>query len=58
VLRDAMDADAARPGRVAFGTSSGHVFLTHDRGGRWSLLAEYLPRVLCLRFCDWSEPRA
>ena len=32
VLRDAMDADPAHAGRFAFGTSSGHVFLTRDRG--------------------------
>jgi hypothetical protein len=54
VLRDAMDADPAHAGRFAFGTSSGHVFLTRDRGARWALLAEFLPRVLCLRFCSWS----
>jgi photosystem II stability/assembly factor-like uncharacterized protein len=57
VLRDAMDADATRSGRVAFGTSSGHVYLTRDRGDRWELLAEYLPRVLCVRFCDSSRRR-
>ena len=50
VLRDAMDADAQLPGRVAFGTSSGHVFLTRDRGAGWELVAEFLPRVLSVRF--------
>ena len=50
VLRDAMDADAQVPGQVAFGTSSGHVFLTRDHGHGWELLAEFLPRVLSVRF--------
>jgi hypothetical protein len=50
VLREAMDADAGLPGRVSFGTSSGHVFLTRDGGDGWELIAEYLPRVLCVRF--------
>jgi hypothetical protein len=50
VLRDAMDADAQAPGQVAFGTSSGHVFLTRDHGDGWELLAEFLPRVLSVRF--------
>jgi hypothetical protein len=52
VLRDAMEADPLVPGRIAFGTSSGHVFQSHDLGEHWSLVAEFLPRVLCLRYCD------
>jgi photosystem II stability/assembly factor-like uncharacterized protein len=52
VLRDAMDADAGARGRVAFGTSSGHVFLTNDRGASWQLVAEYLPRVSTVRFVE------
>lgn len=55
VLRDAMDADSRHGGRFAFGTSSGHVFFTRDRGDGWAQLAEFLPRVLCVRFCSWSE---
>jgi photosystem II stability/assembly factor-like uncharacterized protein len=50
VLRDAMEADPVVPGRFAFGASSGHVFLTRDRGDRWTRVAEYLPRILSLRF--------
>ena len=50
VLRDAMDVDARRPGQVAFGTSSGHVFATRDHGDRWELAAEFLPRVLAVLF--------
>lgn len=47
VLREAMDA--GDDGRVAFGTSSGHVFQSTDRGQRWTLAAEFLPRVLSVR---------
>jgi photosystem II stability/assembly factor-like uncharacterized protein len=50
VLREAMDADARTSGRLAFGTSSGHVFLTDDHGDRWQRVAEYLPRVSSVRF--------
>jgi photosystem II stability/assembly factor-like uncharacterized protein len=49
-LRDAMDVDPDSRGRVAFGTTSGHVFLTGNDGDDWSLVAEYLPRVLSVRF--------
>jgi len=55
VLRDAMDADQRTSGRVAFGTSSGHVFLTGNGGDGWALVAEYLPRVLCVRFAAARE---
>lgn len=55
VLRDAMDADARRPGQVAFGTSSGHVFVTRDHGQRWELAAEFLPRVASVRFVPVAD---
>ena len=35
---------------IAFGTSSGHVFVTDNRGDDWRLVAEFLPRVTSLRF--------
>lgn len=50
VLRDALDADHLAPGRLAFGTSSGHVFLTGNGGDDWALVGEFLPRVLSVRF--------
>lgn len=55
VLRDAMDVDGRVRGRVAFGTSSGHVFVTGDGGDDWTLLAEFLPRVLSVRFVAAEE---
>ena len=50
VLREAMDTDQERPGCVAFGTSSGHVFVSRNSGGRWDVAAEFLPRILCVHF--------
>jgi hypothetical protein len=55
VLRDAMAADPLTRGRVAFGTSSGHVFVTHDHGDGWEAVAEFLPRVLSVRFVAEDE---
>jgi photosystem II stability/assembly factor-like uncharacterized protein len=50
VLRDALSADPGAAGRLAFGTSSGHVFVTDDHGASWDLAAEFLPRVLSVQF--------
>jgi photosystem II stability/assembly factor-like uncharacterized protein len=55
VLREALDADPEVPGRLGFGTSSGHVFVTRDHGERWDLVAEFLPRVSCVRFLQASH---
>ena len=50
VLREGLDVHARQPGRVCFGTSSGHVFFSANRGDDWQMLAEFLPRVLTVRF--------
>lgn len=46
ILREAMDTDALDPCGVYFGTSSGHLFASRDRGDRWELIAGFLPRIL------------
>lgn len=33
---------------VAFGTSSGHLYLSLDEGARWSLMTEELPEIQCV----------
>jgi photosystem II stability/assembly factor-like uncharacterized protein len=48
LLRDAMTQDTLQPVGVYLGTSSGHVLASPDGGDTWSVLAEWLPRVLCL----------
>ncbi|MCJ7451613.1 MAG: hypothetical protein MUO39_03945 [Steroidobacteraceae bacterium] len=52
VLREAMDASGFTPGHVCFGTSSGHLFLSRSHGERWELVAEFLPRILSVRFLE------
>ena len=49
VLREAIDVDRHAPCGVYFGTSSGHLFASRDAGDHWQLVAEYLPRILCVR---------
>jgi photosystem II stability/assembly factor-like uncharacterized protein len=46
VLRDAMAEDSLEPHGVYFGTSSGHLFASRDAGGRWELIAGFLPKIL------------
>jgi photosystem II stability/assembly factor-like uncharacterized protein len=55
VLREAMDASARQPGHLCFGTSSGHLFLSRNHGNQWELLAEFLPRILSVRFGELPE---
>ncbi|SDP05909.1 hypothetical protein SAMN04515671_2830 [Nakamurella panacisegetis] len=49
VLRDAMCTDDAAVAGVYFGTRDGEVFASADEGENWSLVAEHLPDVLCVR---------
>lgn len=46
VLRQAMAVDRATPTGVYFGTNSGSVFASADRGARWDEIARHLPTVL------------
>jgi photosystem II stability/assembly factor-like uncharacterized protein len=46
ILRDAMCSDDMDPAGLYFGTSSGHLFASNDRGDSWRLVAGYLPRIL------------
>jgi hypothetical protein len=46
ILRDGMSHDALDPVGLYFGTSSGHLFASADRGDSWRLVAGYLPRIL------------
>lgn len=51
VLRDGMDSDHLDPLGVYFGTSSGHLFVSDDRGASWRVAAEFLPPVLSVKAC-------
>ncbi len=46
VLRQSMASDAADG--LYFGTNSGSVFATYDRGDQWHEIASHLPTVLCV----------
>jgi photosystem II stability/assembly factor-like uncharacterized protein len=46
VLRQAMTVDRASPTGVYFGTNSGSVFASRDRGAHWDEIARHLPTVL------------
>jgi len=46
VLRDAMDQDTLSPVGLYFGTSTGHLFGSADRGESWRSIAGYLPKIL------------
>lgn len=46
VLRQSMATDRESPSGVYFGTNSGSVFASADRGERWSEIARHLPTVL------------
>ena len=49
VLRDAFCADDADPAGLYLGTRDGLVYASRDEGESWSVVAEHLPDVLCLR---------
>ncbi len=49
VLRDAMSVDALDPYGVYFGTTSGEVFCSLDRGKSWDRLPGQLSRVLAVK---------
>ena len=46
VLRQAMSVAPGAVPRIAFGTNSGSVFLSDDRGDSWQEIARHLPTVL------------
>lgn len=46
LLREAMCADTIDPCGLYLGTSTGHIFASADRGESWSMIAEFLPRIL------------
>lgn len=46
VLRGAMSADQRDPGGIYFGTASGAVYASADRGESWREIATGLPRIM------------
>ena len=55
ILREAIDTDDLDPCGVYFGTSSGHLFASRDRGESWQIVAGFLPRILSVEATVVSE---
>jgi hypothetical protein len=51
-----MAVDRLDPAGVYFGTRSGKVYASADGGGSWSLVADGLPPVLCVRAVVVGDP--
>lgn len=51
VLREALDIDDLDPRGLYLGTSGGHLFATVDGARQWSMIADFLPRILCVKAC-------
>jgi len=49
VLRDGLDTDGLDPLGVYFGTSSGQVFFSNNRGERWQALPATFPPILSVQ---------
>ena len=49
VYRHALDA---RGGRVCFGTTTGNVYVSEDRGATWACVGHHFPPVHSVRFAD------
>jgi hypothetical protein len=58
VLRDAMAVDSLDPAGVYFGTRSGKLFGSADRGKSWSTLLDGLPPIVAVKAAVVSLPRA
>lgn len=48
-FRHALDVDASGE-RVAFGTTTGSLWISEDQGDSWQTISEHLPPVYCVRF--------
>jgi hypothetical protein len=49
VLRHALDIDGSGD-RLAFGSTTGNVYVTEDQGDHWECVSTSLPPVYCVRF--------
>jgi photosystem II stability/assembly factor-like uncharacterized protein len=48
-FRHCLDIDATGD-RLAFGTTTGSLWVTEDQGDTWQVVSEHLPPVYCVRF--------
>jgi photosystem II stability/assembly factor-like uncharacterized protein len=57
ILRDGMAADALDPAGIYFGTRSGKLFGSPSGGAAWSLLADGLPPIVCVKAVVIGDPK-
>ena len=48
-FRHALDVDETGD-RLAFGSTTGSLWVTEDRGDRWECVSTHLPPIYCVRF--------
>jgi photosystem II stability/assembly factor-like uncharacterized protein len=51
VYRHALDIEG---NRLAFGTTTGNLFISEDRGKSWECVSNYLPPIYSVRFANFS----
>ena len=49
VFRHGLDIDASGD-RLAFGSTTGALWVTEDQGDSWECISEHLPPIYCVRF--------
>ena len=49
IYRHALDIDETGD-RLAFGTTTGSLWVTEDQGDRWDCVSTHLPPIFCVRF--------
>ena len=49
--RHGLDIDASGD-RLAFGSTTGSIWVTEDQGDSWQAISEHLPPIYCVRFAD------
>jgi hypothetical protein len=58
VVRDAMSVDSLDPAGVYFGTRTGWLYGSRDDGGSFSLIADGLPPIVCVRAAVLGQAKA
>jgi hypothetical protein len=49
VYRHGLDIDSSGD-RLAFGSTTGNLWVSDDQGDHWQLVSQHLPPIYCVRF--------
>ena len=55
IYRHSLDIDDSGD-RLAFGSTTGSLWVSEDQGDRWECVSNYLPPVYCVRFATQTSP--